>query len=114
MATVCKLLTSLVVLDDQEHVHGSGLGEVLIWAEEPEDLLTTLLLSSQVDIDSRTVVAAHLDVTNTAWKSSDVLRVSQEGYGLEPGREIGSDRTGDNVEQGIIARADAKGRLKRK
>ena len=106
------MLTSLVVLDDQEHVHGSGFGEILVLAEEPENLLAALLLRAQVDVDGRAVVAADFAVSDAARKGSYVLRIGQKSDWLEASWEVGTNRAGNYEKQGVVARADTESGLK--
>ena len=50
--------TSVLVLQTHEHIHRTDLGNVLVVAVKPENLLATLSLSHFIYIDGRAIVSS--------------------------------------------------------
>lgn len=116
-------LTSILSLQDHEQVHSTNFRDLVVGPVEPEHLLKSLLFGlalrremsfskkekvdrrkkekggPYLDFDGRSIVGSHLLVSTSAWPGPDELGVGQQ-VGSQAGREIGANRTQEDVQQG--------------
>lgn len=106
-----EILASLLVLPEDEAVHGADLGDLVIGSKQPQVLLVALLVGIQLGLDAGGIVASDLGITSSTGPGTDLLRGRQQVDGSEARREVRTDGRGNDKDHGLVRGADSEGLL---
>jgi hypothetical protein len=111
-----KLQLAFGVVPDNEEVTSASLGDLAVWAEQPQDLIKAQSLGLAVGLQGRTVVRTELGVAEAAGPGTDGIRgrgvesKALTGLGFGVLLHFGEVRPGDgnNEEEGFLGHLDTE------